>query len=40
MDFVLDNSIVSGWYLDDQANAYVEAIGQRLLEDRAVVPMI
>ncbi len=38
MEFVLDNSVTSGWYLHDQANDYTEAIGQRLLEDQAIVP--
>jgi predicted nucleic acid-binding protein len=38
MPFVLDNSVVTGWYLSDQANAYTEAIALRLQEDRALVP--
>lgn len=40
MPFVLDNSVVCGWFLGDQANDYTEAIGQRLLDDRAIVPVI
>lgn len=40
MPFVLDNSVVSGWYLDDQATPYTEAIAQRLQEDRAWVPAL
>lgn len=40
MPFVLDNSVVSGWYLEDQTSAYSEAIGSRLQDDRAVVPVI
>lgn len=40
MLFVLDNSVVSGWYLGDQANAYSQKIAQRLLEDRAIVPVV
>lgn len=40
MRFVLDNSVVSGWYLDDQANEYTEAIAKRLLDDQAIVPAI
>lgn len=40
MPFVLDNSVVSGWYLDNQANAYTEAIAARLHEDRALVPAV
>lgn len=40
MPFVLDNSVVSGWYLRDQTDDYSESIAQRLLDDRAVVPAI
>jgi predicted nucleic acid-binding protein len=40
MPFVLDNSVVAGWFLESQASAYTEAIGARLQEDRAVVPAI
>lgn len=40
MPFVLDNSVVSGWYLEDQTSAYSEAVGSRLQDDRAVVPAI
>lgn len=40
MRFVLDNSVVSGWYLDDQANECTEAIAERLLDDHAIVPAI
>jgi len=40
MPFVLDNSVVSGWYLRDQANDYSDSIAQRLLDDRAVVSAI
>ena len=40
MRFALDNSVVSGWYLDDQANEYTEAIAERLLDGQAVVPAI
>lgn len=40
MPFVLDNSVVSGWYLESQADAYTEAIAVRLQEDRALVPPI
>jgi predicted nucleic acid-binding protein len=38
MPFVLDNSVVSGWFLRNQASPYSEAIGVRLQDDRAVVP--
>jgi predicted nucleic acid-binding protein len=40
MPFVLDNSVVSGWYLEDQADDYTAAVGRRLREDRAHVPAI
>ena len=40
MPFVLDNSVVSGWYLEDQATPYTEAIAQRLQDDRAWVPAL
>ena len=38
MSFVLDNSVVSGWYLTGQATKYSEAIAARLEEDKALVP--
>lgn len=38
MPFVLDNSVVSGWYLTSQATDYSEAIAARLEEDKALVP--
>ena len=38
MPFVLDNSVVSGWYLESQSTPYTESIARRLQEDRAVVP--
>ncbi|MBT0964144.1 type II toxin-antitoxin system VapC family toxin [Denitromonas iodatirespirans] len=40
MPFVLDNSVVAGWFLDDQASPYTDAIALRLEEDRAVVPAL
>ncbi|MDO9072104.1 MAG: type II toxin-antitoxin system VapC family toxin [Rubrivivax sp.] len=40
MPFVLDNSVVSGWYLDDQATPYTEAIASLLTDDQAWVPAI
>ena len=40
MPFVLDNSVVSGWFLQDQANAYTRAIAHRLQDDQALVPAI
>lgn len=38
MAFVLDNSVVSGWLLDNQASAYSESVAQRLQSSRAVAP--
>lgn len=38
MAFVLDNSVVTGWYLLDQATPYTQAIAARLETENAVVP--
>ena len=38
MPFVLDKSVACGWFLDNQASDYTEAIARRLEDDRAVVP--
>ena len=40
MPFVLDNSVVTGWYLPDQATPYTQAIATRLETDRAIVPAL
>lgn len=40
MPFVIDNSVVSGWYLQDQATPYTEQIAARLAEDRACAPAL
>ena len=40
MPFVLDNSVACGWFLDNQATDYSEAIITRLQADRAVVPAL
>ena len=40
MPFVLDNSVVSGWFLASEATAYTDAVATRLQEDRAVVPSV
>lgn len=40
MPFVLDNSIVSGWYLENQATDYTEQVAARLHDERAVVPAL
>ena len=36
MPFVVDNSVASGWYFENQVTPYTEAIADRLREDRAV----
>ena len=38
MMFVLDNSVVTGWYLLAQATDYSELIGIKLQQNRALVP--
>lgn len=38
MPFVLDNSVVSGWYLAKQATPYTEAVLDKLRRDTAIVP--
>jgi predicted nucleic acid-binding protein len=40
MPFVLDNSVVTGWYLADQASAYTELIATLLEQDKALVPAL
>ena len=40
MPFVLDNSVVTGWYIPDQATAYTKVIATRLETDRAIVPAL
>lgn len=40
MPFVLDNSVVTGWYIEDQASDYTEAVAARLETDRALVPAL
>lgn len=40
MPFVLDNSVVTGWYIEDQASEYTDAIAARLETDRAIVPAL
>lgn len=38
MPFVLDNSVVIGWLLDNPASAYSDAVAERLQMDRAIAP--
>ncbi len=40
MPFVLDNSVVCGWFLENQATPYSDAVIERLQDDRAVVPAL
>ena len=40
MPFILDNSIVCGWFLENQATPYSDAIIERLRDDRAAVPAL
>ncbi len=40
MAFVLDNSVVSGWYLTGQSTDYSQAIATRLEVDKALVPAL
>ena len=40
MPFVVDNSVVSGWYLEDQATSHTEHVATRLAEDRACAPAV
>ena len=40
MPFVVDNSVVSGWYIKEQATPYTAAILARLKNDSAHVPAL
>lgn len=40
MTFVVDNSVVSGWFLENQVNDYTDAIARRLAEERAAAPAV
>lgn len=40
MAFVLDNSVVTGWYLPDQSTNYSQTIAARLESDKALVPAL
>ena len=40
MAFVLDNSVACGWFLENQATPYSDAIIGRLRDERAVVPAL
>jgi predicted nucleic acid-binding protein len=38
MPFVVDNSVVAGWFLASQANAYTDGVLALLRSDSAIVP--
>jgi predicted nucleic acid-binding protein len=40
MPFVVDNSVVSGWFIGNQATPYTEAVAALLLEDKAFAPAL
>ena len=40
MAFVLDNSVVTGWYLPGQATNYSDAMATRLEAEKALVPAL
>lgn len=40
MPFVLDNSVVAGWYLREQATSYSQTVATRLESDKALVPAL
>ena len=40
MPLILDNSVVCGWLLANQATPYSEAIATRLLDEHAVAPAL
>jgi predicted nucleic acid-binding protein len=40
MDFILDNSIVCGWFIESQASPQADAVAQRLQTERAAVPLV
>lgn len=40
MPFVLDNSVVAGWFLESQSTDYTSGIARRLRDDTARVPAI
>ena len=40
MPFVLDNSVVCGWFLENQATPYSDSLIERLQGDRAAAPSL
>lgn len=40
MAFVLDNSVVCGWFIENQSSAYGDTIARQLQDQRAAVPAV
>lgn len=40
MAFVVDNSVVCGWFIGNQATDYTEAVAARLLDEQAYTPSL
>ena len=40
MPFVLDNSVVCGWFIANQSTPYTEAVASHLLDDQAFAPAL
>jgi predicted nucleic acid-binding protein len=40
MPFVLDNSVMCGWFLENHSSSYADSIIELLRDDRAVVPAL
>lgn len=40
MPFVLDNSVVAGWFLENQSTPYADWVATQLQADRALVPTV
>jgi predicted nucleic acid-binding protein len=40
MPFVLDNSVICGWFLENHSTSYADSIIELLRDDRAVVPAL
>ena len=40
MSFVLDNSVLSGWWIANQADSYTDAVAQALTKSQASAPQL
>lgn len=40
MAFVLDNSVLSGWYIGNQATEYSDGVARRMLDEQAHAPAL